>query len=121
MLDLYVGMDTIEARIMSLQSFKRDIVSEIVDERNAHSFGGGQSSTEGVRSSTSEVPSGHIGQHTDGGFEGALWSSVKGRATSDVTGSTSDPIGRYQSRSRTYQMWMQEVNICNYAYFYFIF
>ena len=101
-------METIEARITSLQSFKRDIVSEIVSDRNAHSFA----------TSTSNDTSGGPSAMPPGGasnsFGGALWSSVKSHAIGDEVsgvGSTSS-VGRYQtSRSQTYQKWMEEVSI----------
>lgn len=105
-------MDTIEARIMSLQSFKRDIVSEIVSDRNAHSFSN-------AASTTSQVPP--AGPSTT--FEGALWSSVKGRAVGEESGgvgSTSTGANRYQSRSRTYEMWMQEVRAIHQFYLFLL-
>lgn len=90
-------METIEARIMSLQSFKRDIVSEIVSERNAHSF----TALTGDSTTSAQESSGH--------FEGALWGSVKAHAVGSSDGSSG--VSRYASRNHTYQQWMHEVNI----------
>jgi len=115
-----IGMETIEARIMSLQSFKRDIVSEIVSDRNAHSFVHSTSTL--LNDSTTEgsnaIP--HVGA-TSSSFEGALWSSVKSHAIGeDASGGH---VGRYQtSRSQTYQRWMEEVTILyDHSYLFFIF